>query len=428
MTDATTHLSFLLRQLVTAVAIMAVTAAGALAQEELNDDREIKTHKPSSQTMSEIVYKRLGSIHELMGEEQYEKALQDLGKMPRLRLNDHEKALVEQTYGFLYVQLDRYTEALDSFEKSLSYEALPGAATQGMMYSLAGLYASEGRYMDSIRTMRKWFQYEEDPVPEAYMVIASGFAELQRYIDALPYVKKAIAKADNPKEEWYMLELAIYIEKSRYRDAAALLRRMLQIWPEKPKYWDLLASIYMELKQDDNALHTLMVAYRNGLIEDKSKLIAIVQLNLLQEIPYAAATILETEIENGNIEANKKNLDMQLAAWIDAKAYDKAVETARRLVELTGDGDYYMRIAGIYNERGDWPQVIEAAQNALENGVEDPASVHMYAGMAYVEIGKLGDAEREFLAVQRLGKPKQRQNAAEWLSFVAEKASIASAR
>ncbi|MGB5166018.1 MAG: tetratricopeptide repeat protein [Woeseiaceae bacterium] len=397
------------------------------AQEELNDNREIKKHKDATQTMTERVYKRLGNIHEMMGEERYQDALDDLDKLARVPLNDHEKALVEQTFGFLYVQTDRYQEALQRFEKSLSYDALPGAATQGMLYSVAGLYASEGKHLEAIATMRRWFQYEPEPKAEAYMVIASSFSELERYDDALPYVRKALSKAEQPKEDWYMLELAIHIEKDRYADAASVLRRMLLIWPEKSKYWELLTSIYVEMGEDKNALNAMMIAYRNGMITQSDKLLSLVQLNMLLEIPYTAGVIMETEMNKGTIEATRQNLDMLLVAWTDARAYDKAIPIIDQLAALTGDGSYHLRKAHIYNEQGNWEGITQSVDAALRLGVDEPAPAHMLAGMAYIELEKYADSERSFKAVQATGNAKQRDNAAEWLSFLNEKRSLRAA-
>ena len=79
-------------------------------------------------------------------------------------------------------------------------------------------------------------------------------------------MQRAIELAEEPREQWYMLELAIYFEQKQFRNASRLLKTMLGYWPGNGKYWDMLASTYLELGQDKNALDTLMVAYRNGLI------------------------------------------------------------------------------------------------------------------------------------------------------------------
>lgn len=412
------------RLLVLASILSCALAAPAYAQEELKDDRNIKKYKAISQLMTEPVYRRLGTIHTQMSEEDYDKALSNLKKMTSMSLNNHERALIEQTFGFLYVQTDRNDDALASFEKSLSYEALPGDATQGMLYSLAGLYAAEGQHTKSIETMRRWFEYEENPAAEAYMMIASSFAAMEKYPDALPYVQRAIQKAEKPNEDWYMLQLAIYVELNSFRPASELLKSMLQIWPERPKYWELLTSIYIELQEDRKALDAMMVSYNSGQIEQQERILALVQLNLLLDIPHTAGRILEAELANGNVERDKKTLDMLLLAWTDAREYSKALQLIDEIATLASDPEYYMRAAAIYNEQGNWRGVAEAASKAVAGGIEKPAEAHMLTGMAYSELERFDEALSAFAKAREVGDATQRRNAVEWSAFVQEKQQL----
>ncbi len=256
------------------------------------------------------------------------------------------------------------------------------------------------------------------------MVIATSFVELQQFDDALPYVQIAIEMADKPREQWYMLELAIYFEKESFQSAVALLKKMLKYWPANGKYWDMLASSYLELKQDKNALDTMMVAYANGLIEEKNRLMTVVQLNLSLNIPFTAGTILEKEMAAGRIDENKKNLEILLQAWISAKEYDRAAKTINRLGALGDDGEIFMRKAGIHNELGEWSDVIAAVEQALQKGVEDPADAHVLAGMAYTELKQYDDAINAFRQARNTGDDKQRRNASEWISYVQEKKAL----
>ena len=409
------------------LAALAMLATSAWAQEELSEDRQIKKHKEVTQAMSEPVYRRLGAVHELLGANDYQKALTDLEKLARVPMNRHDESLVQQTFGFIYIQLDRPQDALVAFEKSLEIGMLPGSVIQGLRYSLAGLYAAEGQYQKSIDTMRLWFEYEEDPKAEAYMMIASAYAELEKLENALPYVRKAISKAEKPNENWYMLELAIHIEANRYREGADVLRRMLAIWPERPRLWDMLASINLELGNDREALDVMMVAYNSGYLNEESKILPVVQLNMLLDIPHVAGSILESELANGTVEETKKNLDMLLSAWIDAREYDKAVVVIDKLGEMTGDGKYFMQKASIHNEQGDWEGAASAARQAIDAGVEDPTDAYMLAGTAYTEMDRYQDALDAFRRAKESGDSKERANADSWIAFVEEKIQLRTA-
>jgi tetratricopeptide (TPR) repeat protein len=409
------------------LAALLLVAGNTWAQEELNDDREIKQHKEVTQVMSEPIYRRLGAVHELLGVNNYQKALTDLEKLAKVPMNRHEESLVQQTFGFVYIQLDRPQDALKAFEKSLEIGMLPGDVIQGLRYSLAGLYTAEGQYQKAIDTMRLWFQYEEDPKAEAYMMIASSFAELEKLESALPYVQKAISKAEKPNENWYMLELAIHVEANRYREGAGVLRRMLAIWPERPRLWDMLASINLELGNDREALDVMMVAYNSGFLDEESKILPVVQLNMLLEIPHVAGRILETELANGNVEENKKHLDTLLSAWIDAREYDKAVAVIDKLGAMTGDGKYFMQKASIHNELGNWEQAASSARQAIDAGVEEPTDAYMLAGTAYAEMERFQDAINAFRSAKQSGDAQERANADSWIAFVEEKIQLQAA-
>jgi len=401
--------------------------APASAQEELNDDRKIERHREITQSLTEPVYKRLNAVHEKLADKKFDKAIADLVKLEMIPLKTYEEALVLQTFGFAYVQQSKYQLALDYFEKCLAKDSLPGAALQGMLYSLAGLYAAEGQYLKAIEMMREWFRYEEEPVVDAYMIIASSFTELQRYDDALPYVRKAIEKSEEPNEDWYMLELAIYFEKERYRDAVKVLRKMVQFWPDDAKYWDMLVGAHLELKDDKKALDTMMVAYARGHIQSEQKIIALAQLNMVLDIPYTAGAIIEESIAAGKVEANKDNLEIQLQAWLSSKEYERAVRTIDRLGPLAEDGSYFMQKAGIHNELGEWEQVTTSVDRALDKGLKDPTAAYMLAGMAQTELKRFSAALTAFRSARESGNAKQRENATAWIDFLQGKIAVQSA-
>ena len=411
-----------------AAATMLAISPCSFAQEELKDDRKIEERRDNTQTISETSYKRLSAVHELLGEDKLAEALYGLRKMEKASLNDYEKALVKQTYGFIYVRQDKERLAIANFEESLALEALPSEAQQGMLYSLAGLYAAGEQYLKAIETMREWFRYEADPAPDAYILIASSFTELKRYDDALPYVQKAIEKSEKPRENWYLLELAIHFEKKRFRDAVRVARKMLQYWPDKDTYWEILFGAYLELGEDKNALDVIMVAYSRGLVSTESKIMSVVQLNLALDTPFVAGSILEREIAAGNVEGNKKNLDILLQAWLAAREYKRAVATIDKIAPLSEDGEYYMRKAGIYNELGEWQQVADSATQALDAGLKKPAKAHMLAGMAYSELDRYSDSIKAFRRARELSEPGERKAVDAWIAFVEEKISVANAK
>ena len=90
-----------------------------------------------SALLSEQTYKRLSAIHELMGEEKYEEALSKLDALaPTVSKRKYENAVVQQTYGYVYVARDEPRKAIAAFRECLSGSAMP--ANLGSWLSIIG--------------------------------------------------------------------------------------------------------------------------------------------------------------------------------------------------------------------------------------------------------------------------------------------------
>jgi tetratricopeptide (TPR) repeat protein len=397
-------------------------------QEELNDNREILVRKEINAAMSEPVYRRLSIIHDQMGEDKLTDALENAKKLQKQRLSKYEKALVTQTLGFVYSSQGNQSQAIKSFEESLKSNSLPATAHQGMLYSLAGLLSAQDRHLDSIKSAREWFRYEASPKPEAYMLIAASFAELERFDDALPYVLKAISKSEKPVEAWHMLALAIRLQKDQFKPAAALLVTMLQNWPDKPRYWEMLSGCYLELQDDKNALDTMMLAYNNKMITKPAQVKSLAQLSLMRDIPYSAGIILDDAISVGTLEDDEDNLKLLLQSWLSAREYDRAVAVINRLSPYAEDGRYFLQAAQIYNELGEWAKVVDNTNKALDAGLDKSMDAMLLSGTAYSELDDFENAIRVFEAVKKSGDSRQRRNAESWMAFVREKQQVQNAR
>lgn len=407
-----------------AVAAGLIGLPGAFAQDMLEAGGAEREER--AVTMSENVYRRLNAIHEFLGAGDLPAALSRLGDLEQMRLSVYEEALVHQAYGFVYAQQGDYIRSIEAFERCLALDALPTIANQGMLYSLAGLYSSEGRFQETIDTMRTWFMYAEEPVPaDAYMLIGSSYAQLEQVGEALPYVQEAIARATSPNESWHLLALSIQFERTDYASAAELLRRMVVLWPDTPRYWEMLASAYLELADDSNALATLMLAYKRGMVDDEPKLLNLARLNLFLELPYESAQILETEIASGRIAGSRTNLELLLSAWTAAREYAKAVAVIDRLAPLTDDGEYYRQKAQLLSEQADWAGVIDAATQALaKGGLAETGSTLILQGMALAELGQFNDALAAFAEARR-HEESARRNADAWIEYVRDRRQVA---
>lgn len=407
----------------TVLTLVLLAVAGAQAPAIAQDDGE----KKQQQTIGERAYKRLEQAHAALGEKNYADVEQKLGQMEQMPLNDYERALVYQTYGFLYAEQGKYDRAIEYFERTLALQALPQPAQQGMLYSLAGLYSAESKFQKTIDTMNRWLPNEADPSGDAFIMMAAAHAELNRYREALPWVEKALAKSDKPKENWYQLLVAIQFELKDYKGASESLRRMIAVWPDKGSYWDMLTGAYQQLGDDVQAMATTRLAYRRGLIEGESKVLNLARMMLFVEDPYQAAQLLEKEMAGGRIQRTQKNLELLLSAWTGAKDFEKAIAVIDQLAPMTGDGEYYLQKAQLYAERTEWAEVVPAAEQAIaRGGLKKPGVPWLLKGMAESELGRFTDALDSLTEARKFDDSTRRQ-ADGWIQFINDRMQVQTA-
>lgn len=415
-----------LRKSLSVVAALCVTGLSLLASypaiaQESTIQKEEREERAVS--MSEQVYKRLSVVHELIGEKQNAEALDKLASLEKQRLSPYEQALVYQAYGYVYINKNDTKRAIEYFEKTLATDALPNFAQQGMLYSLAGLYASEERYQDAIRTLTTWFKYEQDPPADANILMASSHFELKQYDQALPWVQEAIrkraAEGKEPKESWYQLELAVYFEGNRYSEAAKLLRQMLALWPDEPKYWKTLSGVYTTLEKDADALAVMMLAYEKGHLNEEKELLNLVRLNLFLDIPYTGGVILDKEMKRGRIQNTEKNLLLLKQCWNNSREYDRTIEVLRALAEQSSTGEFDIEMAQIYVEKTDWDGASAAARAALDKGgLKKPGNAWLLLGMSLAEGGKYNEAERALRQAKKFTENRVNERAQGWLDYI----------
>jgi tetratricopeptide (TPR) repeat protein len=397
-----------------------ILLGSVLAQVTAQEVQEIGTHSREEQPvqMSDDIFRRLTAIHELYEAGEIDDALRRLEGLQNQRLSVYEATLLQQYFGFCYLQEGDVEGAIEAFERTVSLDGLPNVGQQAMRYSLAGLYSAEGQFEQTIATMSTWYAYAEEPVDaDKYMLTGSSYAQLSQYADAVPYVEKAIGRSEEPNESWYTLELSLHFELMDYRSAADHLREMVVIWPDNASYWEMLASAYLELQDDTNALATLMVAYENGLVEEEARLLNLIRLNLFLDVSYQAGLILEAGLADGSITTTQGNLELLLSAWTSAREFDRALDVIDRLAPLTDSGDYYLQKAQLLNERARWADVIEAADSALEmGGFDDVGSTLVLKGMAQAELGQYESALVTFEQARGLDPAAEA-----WIDYVTDR-------
>jgi tetratricopeptide (TPR) repeat protein len=416
------NISIRLRVLLLAMIFMC--SGSAMAQTEI----DLLMPKPREiiPEVSDGVYLKLETVGKLLDEENFDRALVEMQQLERRSLNKYERAAVWQMIGYVHGVMGNSTLAIEHLEKALAAQALPQIAHQGVLYSLASLYSGEGEFQRSIDLLQLWFQYEEEPIADAYMLMGSWHAALSRYEDALPFVKKAIAIVETPFESWYALEIDIHFALQNYVEVIPVLKSMLSYWPRKPRYWNMLASAYLELDDDKAALDVMMTAYNNNQLTDPQRILGLVGLNVAYDTPFTAGSILENEMNAGVVPDDLANLKSLLQIWLDAREYTRAIVTIEKIIAIESDSNFLLQAAKIQVKTGDWRGAADSATKALAAGVDNPVSALILQGTALAELDEYEEALVIFRKVTVSGNEGEQQTAAAWIRYIEERLSFQS--
>ncbi len=409
------------------IALLVLAMAG-MSMSSLAQSRTIERKKEPEPLMSQQVYAMLAVIHEEIDNGQFQDALRGLQALEQSELTGYERAIVLQTYGFLYAEHDYLDQALLYFEACLALNALPPVAQQAMLYSLASLYAQREEWDKALQTIEYWLLSTPEPPRDSYILIGSIYARVERYAEALKWAERAIATSETPEESWYQLVVVCYFELKQPAEAAAAGRILVSRWPTNKNNWRMLQGAYQELGDELGLLSAMQLAYTHGQIVDQGEIIDLVRTMLYMNVPFDAAELLTREIEAGRVERTTENLELLLSCWEAAREFDRAMGVIDELASSASTGMLYARKAQLFSERFEWEAVITAAEQALGRGGltnKDQGTVLLLKGVALLELERLKDARSIFVEASSLGGATQEQ-AQSWLQFIDDQGRVLS--
>ena len=275
-------------------------------------------------SVSSKTFKELTDIQEIMGQGQAEEAytrLQTLlGEVEEETL---DQALTLQTLGYVEMAREKFPEAIGYLKRSLSLNKLPQNVVYNIGYMVAQLHAALGEFDEALSFAEEWFKQLEEPKPAQMIFMANIYAQTKQYAKSIPYAERAVASVETPKESWLQLLTANYFELKNFKKAAETLETMLDFWPEKAAYWEQLASVYVVLEQEKNALATLKVAFLDGILEKENTVKSLVQLSVARGVPEQAARLLVKAMDQELLPKTEEYLKMLAVAYSAAREREK---------------------------------------------------------------------------------------------------------
>ncbi len=343
----------------------------------------------------------LTRAQELAESNQFDEAIATLDKLKgNDKLGSYAKSQLWNFYAFIYANQEKYTDAIAAYRKVLREPEATEGLKQQAKYTIAQLYFQTEQYDQCIRFMESWLSEVNQPTPTAHIMLAQAYYQQDSYDRSLTNIDKAIElekAAGKPiQESWLRLKAALYYAKKDYAKTAEVYEELISIDPAVG-YMKQLAGMYSELGRDADRLAVYDAVYQHGSLKSENEVLNLAYMWLGQDVPYQAGTIIEDAIKAGRVEETNKNLETLANAWAQANERDKAVPALTRAAEVSGDGIFMARLAGVHFNAGEYKQAAAAAAKADQmGGLKNAAGNRLLMGMAYFNAKDYEDALQAF--------------------------------
>ncbi|WP_440887909.1 tetratricopeptide repeat protein [Vibrio sp. WZ-1] len=372
--------------------------------------------------LSDRTFRTVNKVQELIATEKYSEAISKLNSaLEGSSKKQYDRAVLLQQMGFLYSLKDNYPKAAKYFAEALKLNALPVPVAQQVRYSLAQLYLAEGKFKQSVSTMKEWFKIaettEEKPQAHAYITLASAYVQLEDYKNAIPPTKKAIAMTKNPSESWYQLLMSSHYELKQFKSVAGVLKILTTKYPKNKRYWTQLSGIYMELDQERNALSTLEMAHKMGLFDEEKEYVRLVNFQAYKGVPFRAAKTLEEAMEKGHVERSVANLEKLAEFWQQAQELSSSITVYQQAYNLEPKAKTQIKIARLMILDKQYTEAAKFAKTAAPDAKRDQKGELSYIrGMAYFELKQPMNALKAMKSAAQ--SPDMKAVVSPWINFL----------
>lgn len=393
-----------------------LTAQQAIAQEQ----SQRKTKRVESIRQSLI--KDFEKIQEAFDADNFTEATRLLDKLSREgELNNIERAYVANYRGNILFTRDNLSGALSEFKKvTRTRDGIPDGFYNQILYVIAQVLFSMENYPEALRYAQDWFKTQTDPSADAYMLIGQAHYQMKNYDQALPNVQKGISKyvelGSVPKEGWLNLLSSIYRQKNDFNKMLPVVKQLVQHYPKKT-YLLTMAGVYNEL--DDPARMTAMyqAMHDKGLLSSESEVVTLASLQLSQDNPYKASTIMEKGLNGGVVKKNLKNYRIYSQALYLAREYEDALPPLKEAAKLSPDGKLYNQLGQSYIALSRWSEAEGAINSALQKGkLTNTGQTLISLGLVQFEQKKYEPAKKTF--GRALQHSKSAASAGKWIEYV----------
>ena len=206
-----------------------------------------------------------------------------------------------------YVEQEQYDKAIDFYQTALRSKGLDDIANREMLRELAQVYLLQKDYAAAAQALEQVLAIDLLPETTDFLLLAQANYHLRNYVAlvaALDQIEQSGLSLDTTQ---LRQALALYYQAGAFAQSERILQRLLEVEPNEPRHWHLLASVYLQQDKKRQALDQLTLARRKGVAFSDDDILLLADLYAVNQNPYDAADTLRAALQRQELEGNGAN-------------------------------------------------------------------------------------------------------------------------
>lgn len=317
-----------------------------------------------------------------------------------------------------YVARKEYDKAIEYYREALGAEGLSAVANREMLRELAQVYLLKKDYAAAAQSLQQALALDLAPEVADYLLLARAQHHLGRYVDVVATLDGAQAKGLTLDAVQARQATALYYHAGAYPQCEVLLRRLMELQPDDPQHWHMLASVYLQQDKKKQALDQLALAREKRVPFSERDVLLLANLHAANNDPFGAAQVLQQGLADGEIAKSGTHYRRLFELWLQAREQDKAREALLQAARLSDDPQLSFYLAQLQMEQEDFTGMHQTMLAACAEPLPDEhvGRANLLMGISQLKLGDTEGARRSLINATLVGGANAQ--AGQWLSFM----------
>lgn len=263
-------------------------------------------------------------------------------------------------------------KAMAYLQKAIDFNGLANNEHYEAMKLVAQVDLNNQDYAGALATMDRFLQETKSRNGDDLALKGNALYRLKRYPEAIVAMNAAVDSASEPKPEWLELLMGAYFDSNQPQEAARVAEGLVAKHPEDKALQLNLAASYMQAGQDDKATAMLEKLRESGGLTTADDYRNLYAMYINHNKNKEGVAVIQEGLKKGLLAEDFKTLNALAEALYFSGDAGSAIAAYRKAAPLAPDGETYLNLARALLNEGQVAQAAQAAQLALDKGVQNP--------------------------------------------------------